>query len=150
MVRTNLALAPVYLPGASPAGGQGGIAPRFLFFFPDLFLAPPLHFFLKVSIALSSSRFRRPPIEMDFGEDLFFLDITCFWLKNRLSSWFRPAEKAYGFWRRRLFFGDHLFLAEKKRLSSWFRPAEKAYRFRRKPFFFFFFEDHLFLAGKAV
>ena len=33
--------------GASPAGGHRGHCP------PDLFLAPPLYFFLEVSIALT-------------------------------------------------------------------------------------------------
>ena len=39
-----------------------------------------------------------PENASDFGKDLFFLDITCFWAKN---LWFRP-EKALGFRRKPL------------------------------------------------
>ena len=47
----------MFIAVASLAGGIGGIAPQFLFLPlpppPDLFLALPLYFFLKVSIAFT-------------------------------------------------------------------------------------------------
>ena len=49
-----------------------------------------------------------------------------------------PAKPFFNFWRSPVF-------GRKKTLSLWFRP-KKAFEFRRRPYFFF--GDHLFLAGK--
>ena len=83
-------------PGALPAEGQGGrCPPDFCVCPPDLFLALPLYFFLKVSIGFD------------------------FW-----------KEKAFGIRRRPFFFEDHLFSAGKN-FFSWRSPV-----FGRKDLFF--------------
>ena len=44
--------------------GTGGIAPPIFIFAPPIYFLPPTVFFLKVSITITSSRFRRPHIEI--------------------------------------------------------------------------------------
>ena len=73
------------------SGGQGGqCPPDFRLCPPDLFLAPPTVFFWEEEVAF----FGRKNVEIcdfrqkkpsDFGEDLFFLEITCFWLEKNVK-----------------------------------------------------------------
>ena len=64
--------------GASPAGGQGGNASRFLFLPPRFFSCPPSVFFWEEEVSVIGR-------------------------KKRQNLRFRP-EKAFGLWRRPFFF----------------------------------------------
>ena len=81
---------------------------------PRFISCPPLYFFLKVSIALNNSRFRRPPIEVwvvAIGRKS-----SCFWPEKPFKFLF-SARKSRRILVKTFFFlfflGDHLFLAEK-------------------------------------
>ena len=106
-------------PGASPAGGQGGIAfflpppppppPRFISCPPTVFFGRKKLLFL-AGKTVKSCDFGQKKLS-DFGEELFFffffLEITCFWLEKTykfvISAKKKPSD--YGkdlfffFWR---------------------------------------------------
>ena len=66
------------------SGGQGGQCPR------DLFLAPTRYFFGRKkllflagkNVEICDFRQKKPS---DFGEELFFLEITCFWPEKNVK-----------------------------------------------------------------
>ena len=80
-------------------GGRGGKAPPPIFVFAPRFISWPPHgffgrkkllFLAGKNVEICDFRQKKPS---DFGEDLFFLEIICFWPEKTLK--FRP-EKAFG------------------------------------------------------
>ena len=78
------------------------------FFFGD-------HLFLGWKIVWISDSGRK--LGLNFGEDLFFLEITCFWAE-KLFEFPILAENSDSVSVRTFFFGDHLFLSGKNFWTS--------------------------------
>ena len=172
IVHKSLAFVNIHIRRVASGGAGRQCPPDFRFCPPDLFLFPHGDFLGRRSCFLWPEKTLKLLISAqkklsDFGDNLFFWEITCFWPENLR---FRP-EKALGFRQRLFFFEITCFWPKNLR----FRP-EKASGFRRRPFFFFleitrfwpenlrfrpekafgnrrkpfFFGDHLVLAGKNV